>query len=249
MDDDEIAEGQLITLYACGTPNVLKVMLLLEESGLAYRLDKINVHAGEQFKPEFLALNPNNKLPVIVDPDGPDGRPITVFESGAILIYLAEKTGRFLPTDLRGRTEALQWLMLQMSGVGPMFGQAVHFHFMAPAGNEYARARDLTETRRLYDVIERRVTASPWLGGGEYGIADIATLPWIANFHRYAWAGIDLSAYPALARWIETIQARPAYRTAYPIFRTLAKESLAAQQNGDPDQIDRFFGRGVHSRA
>lgn len=239
----------MITLYACGTPNVFKVMLMLEETGLPYRLHPINVHAGAQFTSEFLSLNPNNKVPVIVDPDGPGDEPITVFESGAILIYLAEKSGRLLPCDARGRTETLQWLMLQMSGIGPMFGQAVHFHFMAPSGNEYGRSRYLTETKRLHDVVEQRLAVSPWLGGNEYGIADIATFPWIANFHRYAWAGIDISSYPHLVQWIDLIQARPAYQTAYPAFQALAKESLAAQRNGDPDQIDRFYGRGRYSRS
>lgn len=238
----------MIALYACGTPNVFKIMLMLEELGLAYRLHKINVYAGEQFTPEFLALNPNNKVPVIVDPQGPDGEPITVFESGAILVYLAEKAGRFLSADCRERTQALQWLMLQVSGIGPMFGQAVHFHFAAPPDNAYAHVRYLTETKRLHDVVEGRLAVSPWLGGKDYGIADMATLPWIANFHRYAWAGIDIGNYPQLARWINAIHERPAYQASYPLFQTLAKETLSAQRNGDPEQVDRYLGRGRYSR-
>ena len=168
----------MIDLYGCGSPNVLKILLMLEETELPYRLHAVNVHAGEQFREEFLALNPNAKVPVIVDHDMTSG-PHAVFESGAILYYLAEKTGRFLGHTHVERSACMQWLTWQVAGVGPMFGQALHFQFVAPDGNEYARRRYLTEVKRLYDVAERRLAQSQWLAGDDYTIADMAAWPWL----------------------------------------------------------------------
>jgi len=172
----------MIDVYSWATPNGHKVHIMLEECGLPYRAIPVNIGAGDQFKPEFLAISPNNKIPAITDPDGPDGQPISLFESGAILVYLAGKTGRFLPTDVRGRYEVLQWLMFQMGGVGPMLGQNHHFRQYAPEKLPYAIDRYTNEAKRLYGVIERRLAKSPWLGGPEYSIADMATWPWLRNW-------------------------------------------------------------------
>lgn len=239
----------MIDLYGCGSPNVLKVLLMLEELGLAYRFHKIEVHAAEQYSPRFLALNPNNKVPVLVDHETESGAPHTVIESGAILFYLAEKTGRFFGGTLHARSEVMQWLMVQTSGVGPMFGQALHFQYVAPDGNEYARRRYLTEVKRLYDVIEARLARVQWLGGDEYSIADIATYPWAAKYHNYKGIELALADFPQLSRWIAAIDARPAYRRIHDFFSRLFKDSLQAQRAATPDALDRFFGRGRYFRA
>ena len=196
----------MITLYTWGTPNGRKVSIMLEECALRYRVNTIDITQGEQLAPEFVAINPNSKIPAIVDPDGPDGKPITLFESGAILLYLAGKTGRFLPTSDRGKYEALQWLMFQMGGVGPMFGQTHHFLRFAPAQLPYAIKRYSTETARLYGVLDRRLGEAAYLAG-EYSIADMATYPWVA---RHEWQKIDLADYPSVRRWHAAIGARPA---------------------------------------
>ncbi|MGV3656144.1 MAG: glutathione S-transferase N-terminal domain-containing protein, partial [Noviherbaspirillum sp.] len=169
----------MIDLYSTATPNGHKVHIMLEECGLPYRIHPIDIGAGDQFKPEFLAISPNNKIPAIVDPDGPDGQPYSVFESGAILVYLASKTGKFLGATDRDRFTTLQWLMFQMGGVGPMLGQNHHFRRYAPEKVEYAINRYTNEPRRLYGVIDRRLSESPCLAGEEYTIADIATFPWL----------------------------------------------------------------------
>src|SRR5712671_1602984 len=197
----------MIDLYALTSPNVQKIFIALEELGLPYKMIPVDVWKGEQYKPEFLKLCPNAKIPVIVDHDGPGGRPYTVFESGAILMYLADKTGRLLPKDTAARYEVIQWLMLQMSGVGPMFGQLTHFKMFAPAGNDYSLSRYQTEVRRLYEVLEARLANSAYLGGPDYTIADVATFPWTAN-HKMQ--GIRLEDNPNLARWYNAIAARPA---------------------------------------
>jgi len=197
----------MITLYTWSTPNGRKVSIALEELALPYEVRPVDITSGEQHKPDFLKLNPNNKIPVIVDPDGPDGKPITVIESGAILIYLAGKTGKLLPTDLRARLEAIQWLMFQMGSVGPMLGQAHHFLRFAPELIPYALERYSKEALRIYGVLNARLENREWLAGGEYSIADIATFPWIA---RHDWQGIDLKRFPQVKRWFEAIGARPA---------------------------------------
>jgi GST-like protein len=197
----------MIDLYTWGTPNGRKVSIMLEECGLPYRTHAINIGKNDQFTPEFVALNPNSKIPAIIDSRGPDGKPISMFESGAILLYLAGKTGKFLPASVRGKYEALQWLMFQMGGVGPMIGQAHHFLRAAPEKLPYGIERYTKETRRLYGVLDRRLMRAPYLAAGEYGIADIATFPWIA---RHEWHLVDLAEFPNVKRWFDTIGARPA---------------------------------------
>jgi len=196
----------MIDLYTWGTPNGRKVSILLEECGLAYRTHKVDIGKGEQFREEFVAINPNSKIPAIVDYEGPDGRAMRLFESGAILVYLAGKTGRFLPPSVRGRYEALQWLMFQMGGVGPMFGQAHHFLRAAKEPVPYAIERYTGEARRLYGVLDRRLASAAFLAG-EYSIADIATYPWVA---RHEWHKVALADFPNVKRWFDTISARPA---------------------------------------
>jgi GST-like protein len=196
----------MIDLYTWTTPNGRKVSVMLEECGLPYAAHKVNIGQGEQFKPEFLAISPNNRIPAIVDSDGPDGKPIHLFESGAILVYLAGKTGKFLPVSARGKYEALQWLMWQMGGVGPMFGQAHHFLRAAPEQVPYGIKRYTDEARRLYGVLDRRLADAAYMAG-EYSIADIATYPWIA---RHEWHKVDLAEFPNVKRWYDTIGRRPA---------------------------------------
>ena len=196
----------MITLYTWGTPNGRKVSIMLEECGLPYRVQPVDITHNEQFAPEFLAVSPNNKIPAITDPDGPGGAPLNLFESGAILQYLAEKTGRFLPAAGAVRYQVLQWLMFQMSGVGPMAGQAHHFLRFAPEPVPYAIKRYTAEVARLYGVLEHQLQQTEYLAG-DYSIADIATYPWVA---RHDWHGIDLADYPAVARWFAQVGARPA---------------------------------------
>jgi len=194
----------MIDLYTWTTPNGRKISIMLEECGLPYRVHPVNIGNREQFKPEFLAISPNNRIPAIVDPDGPEGKPMPMFESGAILIYLAEKTGRFYPQ--KNRYVVLQWLMFQMGGVGPMFGQAHHFMRAKKDEIAYGTERYGAEAKRLYGVLERRLQDAAYLAD-EYSIADIATYPWVA---RHEWHRVELAAYPAVKRWYDTIGARPA---------------------------------------
>jgi len=196
----------MIDLYTWTTPNGRKASVMLEECGLPYTVHKIDIGKGDQFTPAFLAVNPNGKIPAIVDKDGPGGKPISVFESGAILIYLAEKTGRFMPADPRGRYAVLQWLMFQMGGVGPMFGQAHHFIRFAPEKVPYGIERYSKETRRLYGVLDKRLGEAPFLAG-EYSIADMATVPWV-NRHEYH--EVKLEDFPNVKRWHDALMARPA---------------------------------------
>jgi GST-like protein len=209
-----------IEVFSWPTPNGHKVHVMLEECGLAYRAIPVDIGTGEQFAPEFLAISPNNKIPAITDPDGPDGQPISLFESGAILVYLAAKTGRFLPQGDRARFEVLQWLMFQMGGVGPMLGQAHHFRMYAPEKIQYAIDRYSNEAKRLYGVIDRRLGESEWLGGDEYSIADIATFPWLRSWKNQ---GVVLEEYPNLQRWFETIEARPAVQRGVQVLADLRK--------------------------
>lgn len=196
----------MIDLYTWSTPNGRKISIMLEELGLPYRVHAIDITQGEEFTPAFLAINPNAKIPAIIDRDGPEGKPITLFESGAILIYLAEKRGHYLSTDPRTRYLTLQWLMFQMGGVGPMFGQAHHFLKFAPQAVPYAIERFTAETRRLYGVLDQRLSEAPYLAG-EYSIADIATYPWVA---RHEWHGVNLADFPHVKAWFERIALRPA---------------------------------------
>ena len=200
----------MIDVYSWATPNGHKVHIMLEETGLAYTAHSVDIGAGDQFKPEFLAISPNNKIPAIVDPDGPksaDGKPFALFESGAILIYLAEKSGQFLPADPAARYATLQWLMFQMGGIGPMLGQTHHFRVYAPEPIEYAINRYTNETRRLYGVMDKQLGKSRFLAGNEYTIADIASFPWTRSWQNQ---GIALDDFPNVKRWHEEIAARPA---------------------------------------
>jgi GST-like protein len=202
----------MIDLYYWTTPNGHKITIFLEETGLPYNIIPINIGKGDQFKPEFLAVAPNNRIPAIVDRAPADGgEPIGIFESGAILQYLAEKTGRFLPQQLRPRTEAMQWLFWQMAGLGPMAGQNGHFSQYAPDKIPYAIDRYVKETNRLYGVLNKRLTDREFLAG-DYSIADMASYPWIVPYERH---GQTLDDFPHLKRWFETIRARPAVERAY----------------------------------
>ena len=197
----------MIEVYSWATPNGHKVHIMLEECGLAYRAIPVDIGAGEQFAPEFLAISPNNKIPAIVDPDGPDGAPISLFESGAILLYLAAKTGRFLPADVRGRYRTLEWLMFQMGSVGPMLGQTHHFRLYAPEKIGYAIDRYSNEARRLYGVMDKRLATQSHIASDEYTIADIAIFPWLRSWQNQ---GIELAEYPHLKGWFDEIASRPA---------------------------------------
>jgi GST-like protein len=196
----------MIDLYTWTTPNGRKVSIMLEELGLPYRVHPIDIGKGEQFKPEYIALNPNSKIPTIVDSDGPGGAPLQMMESGAILIYLADKSGRLLPAAGRERYAVLEWLMFQMGGVGPMFGQVHHFLRAAKEPVPYAIERYTKETRRLYGVLNARLEGADYLAGA-YSIADIATYPWVA---RHEWHKTDLNDFPQVKRWFDAISARPA---------------------------------------
>jgi GST-like protein len=202
----------MIDLYHWPTPNGHKITIFLEEAGLAYRIHPVNIGKGDQFRPEFLAISPNNRMPAIVDQAPADGgKPVSLFESGAILLYLAEKTGLFIPQDLRGRAEVLQWLFWQVGGLGPMSGQNGHFSFYAPEKIPYAIERYVKETNRLYGVMDGRLADRPFLAG-KYSIADMASYPWVVPYERY---GQNLSDFPNLKRWFEAIKARPAVAKVY----------------------------------
>jgi len=196
----------MIDLYTWTTPNGRKVSIMLEELGLPYGVHPVNIGKGDQFAPEYLKINPNGKIPSIVDPQGPDGKPIAMMESGAILIYLARKTGKFFPQAERAQYDVLQWLMFQMGGVGPMFGQTHHFLRAAKEPVPYAIERYMAETRRLYGVLHDRLKVHDYLAGA-YSIADIATYPWVA---RHEWHKTDLNDFPHVRRWFDAISARPA---------------------------------------
>ena len=197
----------MIDLYTWSTSNGRKASIMLEELGADYTVHPIHIGKGDQFAPEYLAINPNGKIPAIVDSDGPGGAPIAVFESGAILIYLAEKHGRFLPIEPVARMEVIQWLMFQMGGIGPMFGQVHHFLRAAKEQVPYGIERYGTEVRRLYGVLDRRLDGRDHLAGEGYSIADIATYPWV---FRREWQGVDLADFPNVKRWFDALGARPA---------------------------------------
>jgi GST-like protein len=214
----------MIDVYSWATPNGHKVHIMLEECG--YRLGRdwqaipVNIGTGDQFKPDFLKISPNNKIPALVDPHGPDGKPISVFESGAILVYLAAKTGKFMPKSDRAKFEVLQWLMFQMGGVGPMLGQNHHFRLYAPEKLDYAINRYTNEAKRIYGVIDRRLAVSKFLGGSQYSIADMATFPWLRNWQNQ---GVVMDEYPHLKKWFDTIAARPAVQRGVQVLTDLRK--------------------------
>jgi GST-like protein len=232
----------MIDLYALTSPNVVKVFLMLEECELPYKVIPVDVWKGDQFSAEFTKLNPNQKVPAIVDHEGPGGQPITIIESGAILQYLGEKTGKFIPKDPRARYEMLQWLMLQMASVGPMFGQHVHFSRFAPKGNDYGQARYRSEVIRLFDLCEQRLASHAFIGGNEYTIADMAFWPWLRNAE---FLGIDATSRPHLTAWVKKIAERE------PIKRALAKVGAitSTRDSASDDNKDRFFGRGKYART
>ena len=237
----------MIDLYAMGSPNVVKIYLALEEMGLPYNVKPVDVFGGSQFSDEFKKLNPNAKVPVIVDSDGPGGKPYTVFESGAILVYLAEKTGKFLARDGAARYDALQWMQVQMTGVGPMFGQYVHFVRFAPKGNDYSVDRYRTQAKRLLETLEGRLAAVPYLGGAEYSIADIATWPWIRLVG--ALLGPDTATdYPKLMAWVAKIAERPAAVRAVKQTDDVRTKTTAFDK-AQPEMMDKVFGRGAYKAA
>ncbi|CAB3632848.1 MAG: glutathione S-transferase N-terminal domain-containing protein [Achromobacter sp.] len=203
-----------IQLYSLPTPNGVKVSILLEELGLPYEPHRVSFDTQDQFSPEFLSLSPNNKIPAILDPNGPDGKPLALFESGAILIYLASKTGQFIPADTAGRYETLQWVMFQMGGIGPMFGQLGFFHKFAGKDYEDKRPRDryVAESKRLLGVLDKRLEGRDWVMGDQYTIADIAILPWVRNLVGFYGAGelVEFSQFKNVARVLEAFVARPA---------------------------------------
>jgi GST-like protein len=207
-----LKEPDMIDVYSWPTPNGHKVHIMLEECGLPWRVHAVDIGQGDQFTPDFLAISPNNKIPAIVDHDGPDGAPISLFESGAILLYLAGKTGRFLPADVRGKYDALQWLMFQMGGVGPMLGQAHHFRIYAPERIDYAVNRYTNEARRLYGVMDHQIAnTGAYIAGAEYSVADIAIYPWLRSWQNQ---GIDWADYPHLKSWFDRVGDRPAVQKA-----------------------------------
>ena len=210
----------MIEVYSWATPNGHKVHVMLEECGLPYKAIPVDIGAGDQFKPEFLAISPNNKIPAIIDPDGPDGRPMSLFESGAILLYLAGKTGRFMPADTRGRYDMLQWLMFQMGSVGPMLGQTHHFRNYALEKIPYAIERYSNEAKRLYRVMNDRVAKTRYIAGHDYTIADIAIFPWLRSWKNQ---GIDWNEFPHLKGWFDEIAARPAVKRGVEVLAELRR--------------------------
>ena len=214
----------MIDVYSWSTPNGHKIHIMLEECGLSYRLHPVDIGKGEQFEPEFLAISPNNKIPAMTDSDGPDGKPVSLFESGAMLVYLAGKTGKFLGKTDRERYDTLQWLMFQMGGVGPMLGQTHHFRNYAPEKIEYAINRYTNETSRLYGVMDRQLAkAGAYIAGKSYTIADIAIWPWLRNWKGQ---GQNMDDHPHLKRWFEAIGERPAVQRGAVMLADLRKPAF-----------------------
>ncbi|MCH7711722.1 MAG: glutathione S-transferase N-terminal domain-containing protein [Proteobacteria bacterium] len=212
----------MIDLYTWPTPNGRKIHIMLEEVGLEYTVHPIDIRKGDQFEPEFLKISPNNRIPAIVDHHGPDGAPYSLFESGAILMYLAEKTGKLMPKATAKRYRVIEWLMFQMANVGPMLGQAHHFRAYAPDPIDYAIARYTNEAGRLYHVLDKRLGENEYLAG-EYSIADIATYPWLQSYERQ---GQDINEFADLKRWFDTVEARPAVRRGNKVMTDIAKSPM-----------------------
>ena len=233
----------MIDVYTWPTPNGHKVHVMLEECG--YRLGRdwlahpIHIGQGDQFTPEFLTISPNNKIPALVDPSGPDGKPISLFESGAILIYLAAKTGKFLPNEVRDKYETLQWLMFQMGGVGPMLGQAHHFRLYAPEKIDYAIQRYSNEAKRLYGVLDTQLSRNAYIAGAEYTIADIAIWPWVRSHNNQ---GIDLDEFKSVKRWFDDIAERPAVQRGIEVLANLRRPLV------DDKAHDNLFGQTQYQR-
>jgi GST-like protein len=233
----------MIDVYSWATPNGHKIHIMLEECG--YRLDRdwraipVDIGKGDQFKPEFLKISPNNKIPAIVDPQGPDGKPIHLFESGAILLYLANKTGRFLPKSIRGKYETMEWLMFQMGGLGPMLGQNHHFRLYAPEQVDYAIKRYTNEAKRLYGVLDQRLEKNKYIVGNKYTIADMAIFPWTRRWDKQ---GMVLADYPHFKRWFEMIGNRPAVKRAVEVLTNLRKPEM------DKKDKEQLFGASQYKR-
>jgi len=226
----------MIEVWSWPTPNGHKVHIALEELGLSYKVIPVNIGAGDQFKPEFLKITPNHRIPAIVDPDGPGGKPFTLFESAAILIYLSEKSGgKLIPKDPVGRYKCLEWMMFQMGGVGPMFGQYNHFAAYAADKIPYAIERYTNEVKRLHRVLEHRLAEAPYLAGAEYSMADIITFPWIRTPDR---RGIDLAEYPSVKRWHDALAARPAVQRGVAVLADRARRGPITDQ-----ERENYFGK------
>jgi GST-like protein len=230
----------MIDVYTWPTPNGHKVHIMLEETGLPYRVIPVNIGQGDQFKPEFLKISPNNKIPAIVDSDGPDGKPLPMFESGAILVYLASKTGRLLPANLRDKWSTLQWLMFQMGSIGPMLGQAHHFLRYAPEKIPYAMERYTKEANRLYGVLDRRLAESRYVACGEYTIADIAIMPWLRVPKNQ---GVDTGPFPNFRRWFDEINERPAVQRGLAVLADVRRPPP-----DDPKWRENLFGATQYQR-
>jgi GSH-dependent disulfide-bond oxidoreductase len=229
----------MIDLYTWPTPNGHKIHIMLEETGLPYKVIPIDIGAGDQFKPEFLKISPNNKMPAMVDHDGPGGKPMALAESGAMLFYLASKTGKFLPDDIRERWQVMQWVMFQMGHIGPMLGQAHHFLQYAPEKIEYAMNRYRNEANRLYGVVERRLKESRFVACGEYTIADMSIMPWMRFPERQ---GVEIDEYPHVKRWRDGIAARPAVQRAVQVLADRRRPQMTQEQK------EMLFGAAQYAR-
>lgn len=232
----------MIDLYGTTTPNAVKIMLACEEMDLPYTFIFADVLMGVQFEDWFGKMNPNRKVPVVVDSEGPGGKPFTIWESGAILIYLAEKTGRFLPKSGAERYTCIQWVMYQMANQGPMFGQDVHFRLFAPPGNEYGYERYKSQVRKVYDVVNDRLAESPYIAGDEYSIADMAIWPWFDITQRRGF-GHDPATIPHLVKWMKVVEDRPATQRAMKLHATIKRHDIEQYKRDHPDKLDRFTGR------
>lgn len=237
----------MLQLYGGSSPNVRKVSILLEELELPHDYRQVFVWKGENYSPEFARMNPLKKIPVLVDSDGPGGRPCTVFESGAILIYLAEKHGRFLPASGSARYAVLQWLMVQMAGIGPMFGQFTHFRRFAPGGNDYALSRYETQARRMFEALDTQLASNAHVAGEEYSIADMAIYPWTANRDK-VWGGV-WDQYRNFTRWFETMHARPAVQRMLESYKVIEARDAEAGLSATGEDTDRFMGRGNFAQS
>jgi GST-like protein len=232
----------MIDFYALTSPNVQKIFIMLEECGLPYNTKLVDVWKGDQFTPEFTKVNPLQKVPAIVDSEGPGGKPYTVIESGAILLYLADKTGKFMPADKTKHFDVVQWLMVQMANLGPMCGQLVHFSKFAGPGQDYGHSRYRTMVNKLFDIYEERLAAHPYVCGDDYTIADIAAFPWLRNIELLA---VDLSTRPHVKAWVDKITARDAVKRAYAKIGAIK----SVRDTATDDAKDRYFGRGKYARA
>jgi GST-like protein len=237
----------MIDLYGMYSPNAVRIFIALEEFGLPYQVKPVDVFSGQQFNPEFRKLNPIAKVPVIVDHEGPGGKPYTVFESAAIMLYLADKTGKLLPTGKAAHFEAVQWLIQGVTALGPMCGQYFHFLRFAPPGNDYAVSRYRTQVHRVYEVAEERLGKVPYLGGSEFSVADIAWLPW-ARFLPLMLGPTAAAKYPKVTAWAAKLSARPAVAKALAAVDAMNPE-LTQLDKATPEVLDKLFGRGEHAAA